>query len=320
MAMSIQTEDLKKYLSGVLEMELNLYVQERTISNIEQKYESLAKYRNIRKPVAEKAKFTESTSKGFGIAAPICALLAAVIAVIMEYDGTFFGIVGSVIMAAIYAALGAVIGGIPLGIIIGLFVHKSTANKYKSEYQGNIKNYNDNINKDNSRVKREKLQKAALKKELDVMYNCYYKTKNNLKTIYSYNILEPDYRNIYAVSSIYGYIKKGRTHSLTFNADIGDQGAYNIYEQERRLDIIITNTDEILRRLDEVVNNQYELANGLQEANLRINSLCNNVNNHINRISNSINTIERCQSVIAYNSERAANELAFMNWINYIRY
>ncbi len=318
--MSISRDDLLKYLSGVLEMELNLYVQEQTISNIKQKYESLGRYRNIQKPTFIKVKFSDSISKGFGFSAPICAFLAAVVAFVLEYDGTFFGTVGCVIMAVIYAALGAVIGGIPAALIVGIFIHKSDAKKCKSMYQDRFKNYQSNVSKDTSRVKREITQKTALKKELDVMRDCYFRTKENLETTYSYDILEPDYRNIYAVSSIYGYIKKGRTNNLTFNANTGDQGAYNIYEQERRLDIIITNTDEILCKLDEVAQNQYELANGLREANSRVSSLCNNVNHHLNRMGNSIQNIERCQGIIAYNSERSANELAFMNWMNCIGY
>ncbi len=318
--MAIATEDLKKYLSGVLEMELNLYAQERIISDMEQKYASLAISRSIRKPIFEKVRLSSSLSKGFGISAPICGVLAAITAFIVEYDGTFFGFIGCIILAIIYAALGAIIGGIVVGIIVGIFIHVFSVKQGDAKHQEDIENYNNSIAKDNSRIKREKLQKAALKRELDVMYNCNYKTKQNLKSIYSYNILDPDYRNIYAVSSIYGYIKKGRTFSLEFNGSIGDQGAYNIYEQERRLDIIITNTEEILCRLDEVAQNQYDLVVGLQDANKRINSLCNNMNDHMRKIGDSVDAIERCQAVIAYNSERTANEMAFMNWMNCIRY
>lgn len=319
MNMTVSTEEIKKYLSGVFELEINKYIQERTIANIEQKYYSLGRRRNISKPAFEKAKFTESFGTGFYIGAPICAVLAAIVAFILEFEGTFWTFIGSAIMAVIYAALGAVIGGLPLGLIISFFIHKAAKRKIKSQNEAGLKSYSNSINKENSRINRETGQKEVLKRELDVLRECYSRTKSNLQKAYSYNILEPDYRNIYAVSSIYGYIKKGRTQTLTFNSNTGDQGAYNIYEQERRLDIIITNTDEILRRLDDVINNQYELANGLRQANTKINSLCNNVNNHMERIRGSVERIETSQSVIAYNSERAANELAFLNWMNCIR-
>ena len=108
---------------------------------------------------------------------------------------------------------------------------------------------------------------------------------------------------------------KGRTHCLQFNENTGDQGAYNIYESERRLDQIITNTEEILVRFDQVILYQQDLAIGLRDAMGKVDALCGNVNTQLKRIQGSVSNIERSQGVIAYNSECAARELEFMNWM-----
>ena len=145
-------------------------------------------------------------------------------------------------------------------------------------------------------------------------------SQQRLNEIYGYNILFPDYRNICAVSSIYGYLQKGRTCSLAFNEQTGDQGAYNIYEYEMRMNLIITNTQEILNRLDEISVNQYELAEGLRKANSRIDLLCSSVNRHIKNTSQSLSEMQRCQSIIAYNTEQSQKQLEFINWLHLMHY
>mgnify|MGYP007024707781 CR=1 FL=1 len=50
----------------------------------------------------------------------------------------------------------------------------------------------------------------------------------------------PKYRNLVAVSQIYEYILSGRCTELG-----GYQGAYNLYEQETRMDIVIMRLDDI---------------------------------------------------------------------------
>lgn len=316
----IKTDDLKKYLSGALESELNLYIQRKTINNMEQRYNSLARYKKLNKPVLDESNIFDDIVGGMLITAPVCAVLAGILGFIINFDDGFFGLIATVFMTIVYGIIGFIAGGLIIGAIIGIIMHSREKKRYKSIYETEMAKHNTDIKNDNIRVKREQAQKEALGKEINAMKACYNKTQRHLNEIYSFGIIAPDYRNIYAVSSIYGYIEKGRTRGLEFNENTGDQGAYNIYEYERRLDMIITNTEEILSRLDEAISNQYTLAMGLQQANAKIDTLCGNINSHMNRISGSLNSIERCQSIVAYNTERAANELAFMNWMHFIGY
>ena len=315
------TENLEKYLSGVFQTELNIFVQKNIIRRMENTYVSLGKYSKITKPTQQRARVNISDYMfGVGI---VIGLIVGIIGAIYEFcnsSGGFGYFILSLIAGAIYAVIGFVVGGLTIGTVVGICKLNAEKQNLKAQYKEQIVRYDENVKNDNLRVKRELKQKKALETEIATMRSRLKESQRNLAKMYSYNILNPDYQNIYAVSSIHGYIVKGRTKGLTFNENTGDQGAYNIYEYERRMNMIITNTEEILNRLDEVVNNQYELAMGLRQANTRINSLCSDVNVFMKNTASSLNSIERCQSVIAYNTEVAKNELAFMNWMNVIGY
>lgn len=317
----VTTENLEKYLSGVFETELNIFVQKKTLKRMENTYAALGKYNKIYKPSQRSANV--NVSDYMFMVGAVIAVITAIIGAIVEYVGSsggFWHLILSGIVGIVYGIMGFIAGGLTIGTAVGLFVLNSEKDKLKQEHTNALAEYDKKVKNDSLRVKRELNQKKTLETEIIAMRSRLKESQNNLARMYAYNILNPDYQNIYAVSSIHGYIVKGRTKGLTFNENTGDQGAYNIYEYERRMNMIITNTEEILNRLDEVVDNQYELAMGLRQANGRINSLCSDVNVFMKRTANSLNSIERCQSVIAYNSEVAKNELAFMNWMSVIGY
>lgn len=215
----------------------------------------------------------------------------------------------------IYGIIAIFIGGISLGSVIGIIRRSIEKSKINKIYENEIAIYKSKLQTDENRVKNENIKKQRLSSEMNLIKQRINESTQNLNKMYSYNILESDYRNIYAVSSIYGYLKKGRTHSLAFNQATGDQGAYNIYENEKRLDKIITNTDVILEKLDTVIQNQYILAEGLRNAQTEINSLSSGVSDFISQTSNSLKNIENSQAMIAYNSERAANEASALKWM-----
>lgn len=309
-------EEIKKYLSAVFETELNIYVQENALIRMKNTYKALGNKKAIRKPAQR-----VSNTDVFGImwfVGVVVGIIAAIIGAVYEFKTTS-GIIAPVFEAVlgfvIYGIMGVIGGGLTLGSIIALSAKKSDQNKLDEQYKLDLAKYNQNIINDNNRVNKELIQKKALNNEIARMTSMLNQSKNNLREMYSYNVLNGDYQNIYAVSSIYGYFEKGRTRSLTFNEATGDQGAYNIYENEIRMNLIIRNTEEIMTKLDTVINNQYELANGLRSAQGKINSLCSDIGNFIYDTNRKLNEIEYCQSITAYNSEKTARELEFMNWM-----
>ena len=313
-------EEIKKYLACAFEMELDVYIQENIIVRMKNTSAKLGLYTAIYKP-QRKANNTDISEYMLG-AGVIIGLICAVVVAIVEFctsGGGFGAVILCVIAGIIYGAIGLIVGGLTIGTIFGLIARKLRSNEIEQEYQSSMAEYKKKIDKDNRRVNKEKLQKQALDNEIKAMQVSLKQTRQNLKKIYSYNILNPDYHNIYAVSSIYGYFVKERTKSLSFNEQTGDQGAYNIYEYERRMNKIIMNTEEILNKLDEVIHNQYKLVSGLQKANRQISSLCSGVSSFMEKASDSLQSIERCQSIAAYNSERTRRELEFMTWMQLYR-
>ena len=136
--------------------------------------------------------------------------------------------------------------------------------------------------------------------------------------MYSYNSLEEKYRNIVAVASIYEYLKHERTRSLQRVGS--DEGAYNIFESEVRLNKIITNTDIIIQKLDVVIENQRELANTMRNAQNSINNLVTSTNNMSARIQSGMNRLNASVELSNYQQQQTNNELRYMNFMNTLHF
>ncbi len=313
--MLLNSEDLKKYLKGVLDIELSLYLQKETLLRMTNTYNSLGKstiFSEIKEEKSSVSIVEIMECTGFLIGG-IVAIIVFIVCIVHEgLLGFFVGIIG----ALLYGILAFIAGGIIIGGIIGLILKSKDQARLTHDFNEEIIYRQVQIMNDEDRVKNEERKKAILLRDINSVKTQIRKTETSLVKAYRYNVLDPDYRNIYAVSSMYGYLVKGRTKCLQFNDATGDQGAYNIYENELRLNKIITNTQEILNKLDQVINAQYQLAYGLQQANRKIDALCHSISNHINKVETSLQNIEQCQQLIAYNTEQTRYEIAFLGWIN----
>ena len=116
------------------------------------------------------------------------------------------------------------------------------------------------------------------------------KTKNQ---IYSYGIVYPKYRDLVTIATLLEYIKSGRCMELE-----GKDGAYNIFEQEKRLDSIVTKLDVIIDSLEVIKNNQYTLYCELKKTNKMLSDIDKKMDEEI-----------RLLETISYNSENVGNEI-----------
>ena len=312
----MKDKDLQKYLAGVFAIELNVFVLNKTISHLTRQHNSLARHNKLNIPIRGEPK-TSLFNCFIGAGIP-SGIIVGLIGLITEWNraNNLIDYIASLIAAVIYAVEGLVVGGLVVGFIVFLILRAVENKRLDEEFKERVERYDAEVKRQNARIAREKAQQKSLVNEISSLKSRLAQAKDSLACAYSYDILAPEYRNIYAVSSIHGYLAKGRTHCLEFNEETGDQGAYNIFENERRLDRIITNTEDIIDRFDQVVQYQQELAVGLQEATRKVDSLCANVNTQLNKINGSVSNMEQCQNVIAYNTECAARELEFMNWMN----
>ena len=75
-----------------------------------------------------------------------------------------------------------------------------------------------------------------------------------LEKLYDKNIIYPKYCTLPALTSIYEYFMTGRCTELT-----GAHGAYNLYEDEVRKDMIINRLDTVIENMEQIRYNQYTL-------------------------------------------------------------
>lgn len=106
-----------------------------------------------------------------------------------------------------------------------------------------------------------------------------------------------------AVSSFYEYLSSGRCTNLE-----GHEGAYNLFENELRLNIILVKLDDIIERLDDIRSNQYALYAAISKSNKNI--------NHLRR---SLSNMQNNMELTAYNSRITAQNTEFLKWITFLR-
>ena len=307
-------EQIQTYLKGVFDIEMHRYVLEKTIDALAEKREMLGRRKAITRPTKR------SGNVSFWSCFTVTGIIGAVLGVILMWpdlfgDGFFMNVFMAVIVLPLTALLSAVVFGLPLGIIVWLIRYFRERALVNRRWERDMENYELALNKENDRLRMEERKKAALAAEINSLQQQLTKTNRNLSRLYAYGVLNRDYQNLYAVAIIYSYFCKGRTHSLQFDPRTGDPGAYNLFENEWRLDRIITNTEEILYRLDEIAQNQRDLKESMQNATRQISTLCNKVSAQLNTISNSVAATERNTGIIAYNTACIESETRFMAWM-----
>ncbi len=82
--------------------------------------------------------------------------------------------------------------------------------------------------------------------------------------LFSINIIYPNYRDVFALSSFYEYFSSERCYGLE-----GPDGAYNLYESERRSDVAAT----FYRKLEDINKNQVILYREANDMLKNLNSL-----------------------------------------------
>lgn len=118
--------------------------------------------------------------------------------------------------------------------------------------------------------------------------------------IYSYNIVFEKYRNVVALSTFYEYLMAGRCAVLE-----GHEGAYNIYENEIRANMIISQLTQVLEKLDEIKDAQYMIYSELQTVNRSLDHLNKTMDTALVSIQNmesDMANISANTDVIAHNT------------------
>jgi len=128
-----------------------------------------------------------------------------------------------------------------------------------------------------------KAVKVILDKEIAETEELLKKTFAARNELYAYDIIFGKYRDAVALSSFYEYLMSGRCTSLE-----GADGAYNIYENEIRLNRIVSQLDTVIASLEDIKQNQYMM---YQELSM-INASLSRMNSTMDKALASIQGIE----------------------------
>lgn len=113
-------------------------------------------------------------------------------------------------------------------------------------------------------------KRLAIDAEIQINKQFLCDTLKALMELYSYGIIYGKYRNMVAVSSFCDYLLAGRCETLE-----GADGAYNLYEQETRSDLILEKLDKVIASLASIQKNQYFIYSEIQASNARLEKIEN---------------------------------------------
>ena len=294
--------DIKKYLGYVLYLEKQKYAIDRAIARLTEQCRKLGIKKDYAMPKYVDSEQTISISDclwGGGLLAFVGAIVVFIIGIIGQVitDGSFFT----------WETWGMCVLGIFIfGVCMTHHFLRAEMNDELEKYKDNMKIYDLAVEQDKVRVAKELQDKRKVEVQIESLKYTRDQVLNTLEIMYSMNVLYPKYRNLVAVATMYEYFDSGRCTLLE-----GHEGAYNIYENEIRLNVILSKLSDILSRLEDIKNNQMTMYNTIKEGNRLTNQLCGNTE----RLIAQNKTITENTAITAYNSEITAANTEIMKFI-----
>lgn len=304
--------EMKNYLAMIINLEREESTQSQAIYNLNDQIYWLGRYKNIGKP---KKPLDTVNTRGVDIdnKGRFLAIAGGISLVIGLATGSeFFFICGILVL---------IVGG---GCcLFGRLIFEEDYKETVKEYNQEVEQYKKELAEDAKRVDAERVKKTALQSSLSILKSSNKKTTNCLQQLYNKNIIYPKYRNLACVCTLYEYFDSGRCTTLE-----GHEGAYNLLENEMRLNRIITQNNKILENLEAIRENQELLYDSIQAANQKADQIisgCNRMSNQLNGIQAQgaelnarVAQLQTTSDLNLYVNACAKRELEYMNRANRI--
>ena len=291
--------DLLRYLWMIYDMESSVYQQEELIRQLSSIDTTLPPPppRDRGKPVFNQKKISPKALKLIGI----ITLLITVVLIISDPSNWLHAIVGVLFVLVLFAVF----------YLLSLVYDSTTgkaANK-KEVAQWEIDN-----------VRRKEYDTAVAKRkhifnEIQLAKNKLSDSRQLLEQMYARNIIYVKYRNLPAISSFLDYFSSGICTDLT-----GPHGAYSRYENDARMNAIITRLDRISMQLEQIQYNQQRLFEAVRACNETVNRLYHAVESgaaHLSGIAASQSQIAENTAMAAYRLKLIEKEAAYRNLMDY---
>jgi len=312
------TTNMKKYLTDVLGREQVLFTLNSIKNDINQRMHNI-----IHSPKS--------------ISAPHPPNVPATHKGSVKHEGSYaLFIIGIlVIFICIFAGLfNSVFWGIGLVVFIAIILfddayERKVIAERKERYSHDYNNYEAEkrrIENENERLKEEQaaelMSLRTIQADVELHIN---KTQSTLEALYALDILFGKYRYFVAVASICEYFQSGRCDSLE-----GHEGAYNLYENELRQNIIIGQLSKVIKELQQIRNAQYLLYEAINASNQIQQNIAielNNINrnsikanqsiiNRLDDIKGSVDNSAKSSAMVEYFTKETANNSRLMVEIN----
>lgn len=317
--MTLSKEDLTQYLKQATQLEASIFKQEEAIKQANRqlslKSPRLAEVSKeyIYKPV-KPTEVSDNTSGNSYMVFYILGVILIVVGLIVGF-ATNLIIVGSIF----------IVGGVMvLGLASGKKKNNEAQNAAAIKYKEDMLKYERDYEEYKRKCREAEAKYEALKNLAQIEYETERKnyaiatsavkklnsplaeSKSALSKLYTFDVIFPKYRNLVAISTFYEYFASGRVTELE-----GPNGAYNLYENELRMNLIINKLDIIITKLDEIKANQYALYNELKDTN----QIISGIQSDITELVRTTHNIEDATRITAYCAKVTAQNTEALKYI-----
>ena len=315
------TLETKEYLKNVFILEKQIYTLDSTIKRLAEKEKYLAIPNVIEKPELKNVPRLENFFSCLLIVlySVFCLIIGFPIGSIIGIGVIAIILIGLVVDYS-YSVLLPVIIVIGFIIIASLICMVCTNSKKRKQIESiNEENsacekqYQMQVKNENLRMQKENKQKKILLNEIEQLRITRDKCKKTLDILYQLDVVHVKYRGFVTITMLYEYFDTGRCDSLT-----GHEGAYNIYENEIRMNLIIAKLDDVIKQLETIQQNQYMMYEAILDCNRITKELCQSTEQNMRLVSEQnakLDKIAESSDLIAYNSQIAAENTQILKYI-----
>lgn len=319
--------DLREYVKRVYELEKNCYTQKNFIHLLENKLLHLQQSKLISQIDIKSIQKPKRELIGACFGGIVLGAIISIISLIVLW---FSGILPIFVLPTLlkigeslgydtnkhiilvlldigrdFAIIGMVLGGL-LSVLKEERSFRNKMNEYNQKVQQSI-DYNRETEISNKLALSQLSRKCdILNKNISEAKVNYIQTSRVLNDYYNIGIIFPKYRGLVPITMFFEYLSSGRCSQLE-----GHEGAYNIYEQELRMNLILNKLDDIIVRLDQIQENQYMLANAIKESNKTAQKIYSVVSNCADQLQDISSNTEATM----YFSQVSAMNTTYMAWL-----
>jgi hypothetical protein len=292
--------NLHNYLFGVKELEIACYQQEQLCQRmryiVQQEQNPVCRQKDT---YHGPDIFDEIMDNGWivGVSAFLGFILGCIL---MMFFPKILDKIFTESIADFFPFWAAIAGGI-LSLVILIICAKNEINQKRKA----VEIENRKIDQYNAQLRNKMpIRVENAQKQLSRANALLQSTRQVLQQYYSRGIIHLKYQhNLVAIAMFYDYIDTGRCSALE-----GYAGAYNLYESEVRMNMILSKLDDIVNRLDDISSAQWQLSQELRNGQQQVNRLCNSVQNSLDNISSNTESA-------AYYSRISAINTTYLAWI-----